>query len=40
MTHADLVFPNDLGDRGIEDLGAEELAEIPEEILATTKWIT
>ena len=30
---------NYLGDRGIEDLGAEELAQIPEEILAKTKWV-
>jgi hypothetical protein len=30
---------NYLGERGIEDLGAEELAEILEEILASTKFV-
>jgi hypothetical protein len=30
---------NYLGDKGIEDLGAEEPAEIPEAILANTKWV-
>jgi hypothetical protein len=28
-----------LGDRTVDDLGAEELAEIPAEILANIKWV-
>jgi|GraSoi2013_100cm_1033763.scaffolds.fasta_scaffold36066_5 hypothetical protein len=39
LTLANYVHIAWMGDKTVEDLDPEELAEIPEEIVTNTKWV-